>query len=145
MVFPERGSEFCSRTVMPMSNDSQVSTTTVRTRSLPPAPAGIVRVILLPFTHRPSNNFDPRLSMTASGSGFGVDAETGADERRGTAGLVADSFRRCREPTAVSGKRTYQKPTTGSKIWTMFGAAGKSVFGFVGANVSYRILPAELR
>jgi len=57
---------------MPMPNDSQVSTTTVRTRSLPSAPAGIVHVILLPFTHRPSNNFDPRFSVTASGTGFGV-------------------------------------------------------------------------
>ena len=75
---------------MPMSNDSQVSTTTVRTRSFPSAPAGTVRVILLPFTHRPSNNFDPRFSMTASGTGFGVDAESGADERCGNAGLVAD-------------------------------------------------------
>jgi len=97
-----------------------------------PAPAGIVLVILLPFTQRPSNNFDPRFSLAASGSGFGVDAETGADERCDTPGLVAGSFKRCREPTAVSGKKTYQKPATGSKIWTMFGAAGKSVAGFVG-------------
>src|SRR5260370_15671719 len=88
-----------------------------------PAPAGIVLVILLPFTQRPSNNFDPRFSLAASGSGFGVDAETGAAERCHTPALVAGSFKRSREPTAESRQTTHQKPATRSTIWTMFGAA----------------------
>src|SRR5260370_38673478 len=99
-----------------------------------PAPAGIVLVILLPFTQRPSNNFDPRFSLAASGSGFGVDAETGADGRCDTPGLVAGSFKRCREPTAGSGKKTHQKPATGSKIWTRLGAAGNTAAACGGAH-----------
>ena len=56
---------------MPISEETQISDTIVKARSLPSAPAGIVPVVLVPVAKRPSICCDSGLSTV----GFGVGGE----------------------------------------------------------------------